>query len=87
MTTWDLKFQIKIMYSSILFLLRMLVVIDIFQDEEDKEHVINLEAMSYTDEVLKTDRKKCVVCGVGDVVRVPTKNFDVLVPEVSARRV
>ena len=67
------------MYSSILFLLRMLVVIDIFQDEEDKEHVINLEALSYSDEVLKTDRKKCVVCGVGDVVRVPTKNFDILV--------
>ena len=67
------------MYSSILFLLRMLVVIDIFQDEEDEDHVTNLEAVSFSEEVLKTTKKKCVVCGVGDVVKVPSKNFDILV--------
>ena len=67
------------MYSSILFLLRMCVVVDIFQDDEDKENIINLEAICYSDEVLKTDKKKCVVCGVGDVMKVPNKNYDMLV--------
>ena len=57
----------------------MLVVVDIFQDEDDKEDVMSLEAMSYSEEVLKTNRKKCIICGVGDVVKVANKNLDILV--------
>ena len=54
----------------------MCVVVDIFQDDEDKENIIILEAICYSDEVLKTDKKKCVV---GDVMKVPNKNYDMLV--------
>ena len=67
------------MYSIILFLLRMCVVVDIFQDDEDKEDIINWEAICYSDEVLRADKKKCVVCGVGDVKKVHNKNYDMLV--------
>ena len=67
------------MYRTILLLLRIFVVVDIFPDDHDKEETINLEAIAYSEEVLKTNKKKCVVCGVGDVVEVPNQKSDILI--------
>ena len=69
------------MYLSILLLLRVLAVVDIFDDDADanKDDEIGMEAVAYSGETLKTSKKKCVVCKVGEIVKVPNNNLDTLV--------
>ena len=65
------------MYSSVLFLLRFLAVVNILDEEVDDD--VGIDQICYLGEVLKTEKRKCVVCGVGDIVKVANKNMDLLV--------
>ena len=67
------------MYSCVLLLLRCLAVVNnILEDELDEENY-GIDQICYSGEILKTEKKKCVVCGVGDIVKVSNKNMDLLV--------
>ena len=67
------------MFRSILLLLRIFVLVDIFPDDHDDNDAINLEAIAFSEGILKSNKRKCVVCGVGDVVNVRNTNSDILV--------
>ena len=54
-------------------------MVDLFNEDEDKEEVVNLDSFPLTDEVLKTTQTKCLVCGVGDVVKHRDKTSFILI--------
>ena len=64
------------MGSFILFMLRVLAVVDILEDDDD---IDGMNMVAYSGEILRTTKKKCVVCGVGDVIQDARKNTELLV--------
>ena len=38
---------------------------------------LNIEDIPYCEEILKTKKKKCPLCGVGDIVEVSNQNADI----------
>ena len=60
----------------ILFMLRVLAVIGIHEEDDD---IDGMDMVAYSGEVLRTTKKKCDVCGVGDVIKEARKNTELLV--------
>ena len=52
---------------------------EIFSDTlDDGDDSFHLESLPFSDEVLKTKKKKCDICGVGDIVKASNENSDIL---------
>ena len=43
---------------------------NIFLDDEDTDEVVDMKSFPESNEVLKTSKLKCDICGVGDIVKV-----------------
>ena len=46
---------------------------DIFWDDEGTDEVLDMKTFHESNEVLKTSKLKCDICGVGDIVKVNNK--------------